>query len=431
MNRGPWLPLLDGDLARQAREAVEEIAEDLRREPSRDASLAEGLAGQAVFFAYLARFSGEEEHLGLSERLLDEATDALVTVPMHAGLYSGFPGIAWAEQHLAGFLGFADDPEDDAGREIDEAVLETLDQSPWPESFDLVRGVTGIGVYALERLPRPLAKACLERVVAHLMDLAEETIDGVTWFTPPDQLGPWALSTCPNGRYDLGAAHGTPAAIALLAEAGRLGMLDAAGTSRLEGAVRWLLARKDELGGASCFASWVAPGAPPISARLAWCYGDAGIAAVLLHAARTAGRKDWEEEALAIAGRAAARPRETSGVVDAGLCHGAFGLAHLFNRIHQATREDRFAGPARLWYEIGLRHLRRPGEGIGGFPVSRREPDGTYTWQRDGGFLVGSAGVGLALLAAISDQEPLWDRLLLTAVPPRSPVMKYIDNIGP
>jgi len=108
-------------------------------------------------------------------------------------------------------------------------------------------------------------------------------------------------------------------------------------------------------------------------------------------------------------------------VVDSGLCHGAFGLAHLFNRIHQATREDRFAGPASLWYELGLRHLRRPVEGKGNFPVSRREPDGTYTWQKDGGFLVGSTGVGLALLAAISDQEPLWDRLLLTAIPPRIP----------
>jgi lantibiotic biosynthesis protein len=421
MHRGPWLPLLEGDLARLAREAVDEIAADLQKAGDGDASLAEGRAGQALFFAYLGRFSGEEGYLGVSERLLDEATDALVEVPMHAGLYSGFPGIAWTEQHLAGFLGFKDDPGDDAGREIDEAVLDVLSQTPWPESVDLIRGLAGIGVYAIERLPRSAARACLERILAHLADLAERDSNGAKWFTPPNLLGPWALSFAPNGRYDLGVAHGAPGVISLLAEVHRLGLLDARGISLLEEAVRWLLARMDEQsGGPGCFNSWVAPGGVETPARLAWCYGDPGIAAAVLNAARALGRPDWEAAGLEIAIRAATRPLESSGIRDAGLCHGALGLAHLFNRIHQATRDDRFAEAARLWYGLGLHSFRRPGEGVGGFPVSRREPDGTYTWQEKGGLLVGSAGVGLALLAGLSDQEPLWDRLLLTAIPPAS-----------
>jgi hypothetical protein len=32
--------------------------------------------------------------------------------------------------------------------------------------------------------------------------------------------------------------------------------------------------------------------------------------------------------------------------------------------------------------------------------------------------LIGAAGVGLALLAAVSDVEPAWDRLLLASIPP-------------
>jgi class I lanthipeptide synthase len=416
VTRGPWYPLLHGDLAVAARQAVLDIAADLEGEHgARNGSLADGYAGQALFFHYLARFTGEEKHAELAARSLDAAIDALATgPPMDPGLYSGFTGVAWTAEHLA--EGPADEELDDAGAEIDEAVQAVLAQRPWGETYDLIRGLVGLGVYALERLPRPAARACLGGVVTHLLELAETGPHGATWFTPPDHLGPWALSVCPQGRYDLGVAHGVPAVLALLADAYRLGLLDPAGVALLEAAVGWLLAQKIGHEG-PCFASWIGPGIEPQAARLAWCYGDAGIAATLLHAARSAARPDWEEAALEIASRAAARTIAESGVADAGLCHGAFGLGHLFNRIHQATRDDSFAAAAKVWYEHGLR-LRRPGQGPGGFQVWERRADGSSGWIDAPGFLLGAAGIGLALLAAVSDQEPLWDRLLLTAIPP-------------
>ena len=39
-------------------------------------------------------------------------------------------------------------------------------------------------------------------------------------------------------------------------------------------------------------------------------------------------------------------------------------------------------------------------------------------WCDDPGFLTGSAGIGLALLAAISQDPPQWDQLLLVDTPP-------------
>jgi len=415
VNRGPWVPLLAGDLALAARQAVLDIAADFgSQDRIRNASLADGHAGQALFYDYLARFTGEGKHAELAARSLDAAIDALSEgPPMHPGLYGGFTGVAWTAEHLA--EGPEEDSED-AGAEIDEAVQAVLAQRPWGETYDLIRGLVGLGVYALERLPRPAARACLTEVVAHLLELAEIGPVGATWFTPPDHLGPWALSVCPQGRYDLGVAHGVPGVIALLADSYRLDLLDDAGVALLETAVGWLLAQKRGTAG-PCFASWIGPGIEPQAARLAWCYGDAGIAATLLYAARAAARPDWEAAALEIAARAAARSIAESGVADAGLCHGALGLAHLFNRIHQATRDDRFAAAARVWYEHGLR-LRRPGQGIGGFQVWERRADGSSAWSEDPGFLVGAAGIGLALLAAIADQEPLWDRVLLVATLP-------------
>ena len=46
---------------------------------------------------------------------------------------------------------------------------------------------------------------------------------------------------------------------------------------------------------------------------------------------------------------------------DAGLCHGAAGLAHLYNRMFQASRDERFAAAARCWFQRTL-ELRQSGQ---------------------------------------------------------------------
>src|SRR5262249_4438241 len=134
----------------------------------------------------------------------------------------------------------------------------------------------------------------------------------------------------------------------------------------LEEAVRWLLARERPPGEGYGFPHFFAPGAVPQKCRIAWCYGDLEMAAVLTAAARAAARRDWERAALALALRAADRPFAGSVVSDAGLCHGAAGVAHLFNRLYQASGEPRLAEAARRWLEKTL-EMREPGHGAGGY----------------------------------------------------------------
>jgi hypothetical protein len=151
--------------------------------------------------------------------------------------------------------------------------------------------------------------------------------------------------------------------------------------------------------------------------RLAWCYGDLGLAVALLGAARCVGEADWERAALAVARRAVCRASEQSGVVDAGLCHGAAGVGHLFNRLFQATGEECFAEASRFWLERTLA-MRQPGRGIAGYLSWSPGEDGALTWLAEPGLLTGAAGIALALLAAATPIEPAWDRMLLASVPP-------------
>ncbi|HEX4499303.1 MAG TPA: lanthionine synthetase C family protein [Thermoanaerobaculia bacterium] len=418
-----WHPLLEGPLAEQASRVVREIADALPTAPSRPggqpASLAGGMAGEAVFYSYLALATPDEAAADRAAELVERAADELSSTPMAPNLYAGFAGVAWAMEHLQGrlFESGGEEEGEDPMLEIDEALLGPLSRSPWAGEYDLIGGLAGLGVYAIERLPRPSAVAILEQVVTRLAELAEEMPDGTAWFSAVDRIPEWQREFHPNGYYNLGVAHGLPGVVPVLAAACAAGVAVERARPLLDGAVRFLLAHRLEPGAISCFAGSYAPDEASTPTRLAWCYGDPGIASTLLAAARAVGEPEWERHALDIARVAAARPEGSSYVRDAGICHGAAGLGHLFNRMYQETGDEELARAARFWIEKTFA-FQTPGEGVAGFRAFDPNPEGEPGWRTDPGFLEGTTGIGLALLAAISDVEPAWDRVLLASLPP-------------
>jgi hypothetical protein len=140
------------------------------------------------------------------------------------------------------------------------------------------------------------------------------------------------------------------------------------------------------------------------------------VAVALLGAARCVGAPPWEERARVAALRATTRPPDRTRVFDAGLCIGAAGLGHLFNRLYQAWGEPRLAERSRFWFERALQ-MRRPGQGIAGYAAWMPDANDVDGWRDDPGVLMGAAGVALALLAAATPFEPAWDRMLLVQTP--------------
>ena len=397
-----WRPLLEGSDALRAREAIVAIAAQLEAplsvaDPVRAASLADGHAGIALFHDRLAHAG--DEHLRL-------ATEAVARVPMSPRLFDGFPGIAWVAQALAS------PDQGDPNEDIDEAVATHLGAPELPHAFDLFGGLVGLGVYGLARLSRPGGKHILREVVRLLDESSERTGDGLTWGTDVSALPKGALPPGTRAHYNLGLAHGLPGVIAFLARVHAAGIERERVERMLEGSVRWLLARRMPPGAASWFPGWYEPGTPPIAARSGWCYGDAGVAAALIAAARAVGRAGWEQEARRVALHAACCPPEGSRVVDAGICHGAAGLGHIFNRLWQATGEPALAQAAREWFHRAL--AMQGAHGSAGFaawlPIA---PGGEFRWVDEPGFLSGAAGVGLSLLAALGGATPSWDGVLL------------------
>ncbi len=166
----------------------------------------------------------------------------------------------------------------------------------------------------------------------------------------------------------------------------------------LDGAVSWLLAHLVDGPGGRTMPSFVAPGAQPPPARSAWCYGDPGVAVALLLAGRDLDEPAWQQAGVELALRAGRRLPEQSGVTDAGFCHGAAGLGHLFQRMYQLTGEEELAGAATFWIDRTLAMCDAAAGGAGSDPAP-------VPWQGPG-LLEGAAGIALVLLAACEPAEP-------------------------
>jgi lantibiotic biosynthesis protein len=401
-----WEPVLDGSLADEAWAAVRAIGGAID-----DVTPGKPL-DRVVLAAYLAAALDDDRGYDHAIAGLQECLEqGFATV----ALYGGLSGAGWVLAHVG-------DGEDEVLGEIDRVTIALLrEHDRWRGDYDLISGLVGIGVYFCERLRSGAAAARvgIAGVVAGLEAAAEIVDHGITWHTPAERLPPWEREEWPEGNYNLGVAHGVPGVIALLGSIASSGDSTAAKARTLSAqATRWLRAQRGPMTPRGCFPAAIG-GRPHPHARTSWCYGDLGIAAAGWSCAlRTdSDPAEWRELAMACA----TRPVDLCGVTDPNLCHGASGIAHLCNRFYQASGDPVFRDAARTWFARTLA-MRRPGEGIAGFTARRPRVMGTSGDVVDvpaPDLLDGTAGVALALLAGLRDEEPGWDRLLLCDVPPR------------
>lgn len=411
-----WEPPLEGGLRDRALEAARDIGIAVARAfeadasaPSEgDASLSRGWTGTALTMRHLDDAFPAEGFGSIADAALDRAIEAVAEQRMSAAFMQGFPGVAWAIEHLGENPG-----PDDANAAIDDALLALLETPRWNGLYDLVSGLVGLGVYGLARRRTESGRKLAELVVERLRDWSEPGDAGITWYTRPEMIPPSARERVPEGYYNLGLAHGVPGVVAFLSHAHDAGIAPGTTATLVDGGVTWLLGQALPPGGRATWPYFVGPGVDPRPARLAWCYGDPGVIASLLAAADALGRPEWERAAHDALARALERRPGSSDVQGASLCHGAMGLAHLWNRMWQRTRSDELREAIEYWTRVAL-DLRTYPDGLAGYSVWIPQSDEDEGGDVQGpGHLAGIAGIALALVAASTDREPAWDAYML------------------
>lgn len=263
--------------------------------------------------------------------------------PDVCGLYRGAPAVAFtlhaAEQPAyATALDTLDSHITTLTRHRLEMAHERIDRGRLPalREFDLISGLTGIGVYLLHRHG---GGDLLRDILCYLVRLAEplkadgEVLPG--WWSsngPDDQPSPrW-----PGGHANLGMAHGIAGPLALLSTAMRRGITVTRQTDAIEQICAWLDQWRSDVGsrpwwpGMISRAEWQARTVrQPGPQRPSWCYGTPGLARAQQLAALAladAQRRRRAEKALA---GCVADEQQLSQLGDASLCHGWAGLVQI------------------------------------------------------------------------------------------------------
>jgi lantibiotic biosynthesis protein len=430
-----WRPLLQGSLASRAREAIAGLAAELDSSPFEPVgleakfphSLAFGDCGIALFYAYLADTHVEHGNGGAFRdraiKRVERAFRALEDVRMVPDLFRGFAGVAWTYGHLETRLWPDQQTGEDPCVEIDEMLCR------WCEiptvSVDLLQGVAGICLYAAQRPTAPSAQRLRDIAVTRLRTCADVLPNGRAWRAPAwiaelltheEGLGTRdeIERIVQHGIYKIGAAHGAAGILAGMSIALPRSTDQAAARRVSEDVLEWIWRQRLSDEGPSIFPEFV--GVDVRQSTTGWCNGDVGVALALFTASRAMHWPEAEARALDIARRAARQRIEDIEFFNRGnptLCHGSAGRGHLFNRLYQQTNDASFGEAAIYWFEHAL-SLRTPGQGTSGFTVDEPLDGGRKNIR---GFLMGAAGLGLALLAATTDQEPSWDQLLVASLP--------------
>lgn len=424
-----WTPILEplSGTAQEAWAAVRGIADaiqDRTYSPPSRRSRQHRRYEEPLLYGYLAVAYNDQAWLNRAVEKLNAAISDAPIFQRNLGLFGGLCGLGWSVAHLSQLLAQVpdlveaneDEPleggeDDDLNADVDAQLIHSLQCAKWNGPYDLISGLVGFGTYFLERFPAGRSLQGIKLIVDHLQAISEPVDGGITWRSDPGSLPDWQRELCPDGYYNLGVAHGIPGILQFLGEVAAAGIDDRA-SPLLERAVEWFIAQKRPAGSVSWFSAWLPSGASTDS-RPTWCYGDLGILAVLLQIVRRIPRKKWKDFTQGLLEHCLTWPMERAGINDAPLCHGAAGVAHIFNRIYQTEGDVRCRDAAVAWFERTLA-MRVTAAGIGGFlTATRPDPNGPILWEASPAFLEGAMGIALALLSALTPIEPQWDRMLL------------------
>jgi len=139
----------------------------------------------------------------------------------------------------------------------------------------------------------------------------------------------------------------------------------------------------------------------------AWCDGSSGIARALWLAGRALDDQALSSLALEIIADVAQRLHQDAKIIGPSLCHGLAGIVQICAHFAHETGEPLLVEHLRSLTDSLMEMFEEDHP----FGYRAFEPD--YIRVDSPWLLEGASGVALALLATVSAQPPLWDRILL------------------
>lgn len=358
--------------------------------------LLSGLSGSALFLHEYSRVDKSyEKHVA---PFIDQTFASIEQYAPYATYCAGLSGACIGINFVCRNYPGLQEPYEFVSEEIDDYILEEYRNCIAENNLDFLHGAVGMGFYYLERL-RDGAEKYREHINLLLTCLEEHAIKAdnkIKWHQKAGQT---------YGNISL--AHGMSSIVILFS-----GLLQAGGDYNVDvkgllyGAVNYILDQEIDPGVYNSLFPYASKERDMKGSRLAWCYGDLGIAIGLLKAAEALANNDMRHKALQIFDYCATRRDLVKNMVlDTSICHGTAGIAIIYHDLYRKTGEKRYQETSSFWIGQTLQ-LYEAGKM---FYVTEQNQYDTRRLS----VLEGKAGVGLAILSVCSEIPSDWTRLLL------------------
>jgi len=369
-------------------------------------NLMSGTSGIVLFLSEYADITQNVKYEDVAGEILERTIDLVYKHEPIFPYAGGLAGVGF----LFSWLEEKRDLSDIITKEIDDYLTIGAVKEMEKSHYDFLHGLMGIAYYFIHRAK--ITKT-IAPILYNVVDYLQET---ARYNTEKNELKWRKLKDDGIIEYNTSLSHGMASIIALLS---KLYLLHDANLSEkvkplIIGSVNYILNQEIDRNIYGSYYSYLAIESENSirGSRLAWCYGDLGIATTLYQAGVALGQQNWINKSIEILTFAAMNRRDLGKnmVMDAGLCHGTSGIGHIFYRMWWSTKLPEFKDAADYWFAETLK-MAKFEDGLAGYKTWQGEQYGG--WLNQCGLLEGIAGIGLALLSYSTETEPSWDESLL------------------
>jgi lantibiotic modifying enzyme len=361
-----------------------------------------GNAGLALFMYYYSRYTNDSKYADMGKQALEEAVNMINNGYLHHTFCSGISGLAWTCEHLVKHE-FIESEEISFLKDVVPYLLSKMNTDFNNGNYDFLHGGLGIGYYFINSISidKTLSNKGNKILFSHLKNSSIKSKDDCKWAS--------ILNDTKQKGYNLSLSHGMSSIAICLAKLFARYHHIYELKNYLQGTVNYIIRQQFSEPDMSYFPTLSLENNTSKYSRLGWCYGDLGIAQALLISAKMLNNTQLADFAIKVFLHSSnRRDLKVNFVIDAGLCHGSAGIAHIFNRLYQTTKNAVFEESSKYWMQQTLALYQQGG--LAGF----KKWNGTNKgWENSYDLLDGIIGIGLSMISHLNSNLMEWDECLL------------------
>ena len=401
-----WEVFLPDKYLRQTENKINEIAQVVLDHIPDDGGLMGGKAGLACFCAYYADWTGKLSFEDLAADMVEHALNHAVRDSSVYTFSNGLAGTAWMTGHLVENK-FLKAETGNIYDTLDPILYKAMMSNMKEGHYDYLHGAMGIAMYFLRSKEFNPDPSYLNDMLLELEKHAKIDTDGsIKWISVID-------SETGREGYNISLSHGISSIIIILAKILSAGIAVERCRRMIRGSLKYLERQQLDRGQyISFFPPWALESMEEVqNSRLAWCYGDLGIGLAFLSAGKALANEEIYSKGVNIlSGTTFRKDPGDNLVMDAGICHGASGVALIYNKLYHETGMKIFKSATIHWLDVCL-NMAFHEDGLAGYKAWYTEKYGG--WRKNADLLEGVAGIGLVMLSFVSCKAPAWDECLL------------------